>query len=432
LTGNYSDAVDTYFRCKKHRKAAEGGIVYAEYLFYVSIALTALFKTDKSKKKLYWKELLKNIKEIKRFSDNSPQNYRHKYLLIKAEQCRVNGETAGAAILYEKALESAVENQFINDEAIIHELAAEFYFENKMRAPAHMHLEKAVRCYKLWGVSIKEKALMEKYPIILKKNPTKKAKQNMPPAFDTLTLEKTTKLFTNEIVLDSLMEKMLKILIENAGAGRALFLLNRDGVWKVGAAATIEDKLKGYRYSDEKTFKERKKDKYPKSVVNFTIHSEKQVVLNNVSVTHMFSSDRYFINNTPGSILCHPFMSQGKLIGILYMENRLAKDVFTEKRLEMLKILSSYAAISVEKALLYQIVENQKLKLSEQVLEKSETIDDITEKLKAAEEENLNLMLKYGASKLDEKTKEDCVKNLKSLMKDKKLYPEKTNSFLKN
>jgi signal transduction histidine kinase len=59
--------------------------------------------------------------------------------------------------------------------------------------------------------------------------------------------------------------------------------------------------------------------------------------------------------------LCTPIKNQGKLIGILYLENNLTTGAFTPNRLEVLNVLSSQAAISIANAKLYsEVLEREK------------------------------------------------------------------------
>jgi signal transduction histidine kinase len=67
-----------------------------------------------------------------------------------------------------------------------------------------------------------------------------------------------------------------------------------------------------------------------------------------------FAGDPYIIRCQPKSILCTPILNQGKLIGLLYLENNLTTGAFTSDRVEVLRYLCVQAAISLENAKLYQ------------------------------------------------------------------------------
>src|SRR5206468_4320266 len=59
------------------------------------------------------------------------------------------------------------------------------------------------------------------------------------------------------------------------------------------------------------------------------------------------------------SVLCLPLITQGKLVGVLYLENNLAPRVFTPSRIAILKLLASQAAISLENTRLYRDLEQR-------------------------------------------------------------------------
>ena len=66
-----------------------------------------------------------------------------------------------------------------------------------------------------------------------------------------------------------------------------------------------------------------------------------------------FSADEYVASRHVRSVLCLPLVKQAKLIGVLYLENKVAASVFTPARIAVLKLLASQAAISLENARLY-------------------------------------------------------------------------------
>jgi C4-dicarboxylate-specific signal transduction histidine kinase len=54
------------------------------------------------------------------------------------------------------------------------------------------------------------------------------------------------------------------------------------------------------------------------------------------------------------SLLCLPLIKRGTLVGILYLENSLAANIFTPDRTAMLEVLAPQAAISLDTARLYR------------------------------------------------------------------------------
>jgi GAF domain-containing protein len=118
------------------------------------------------------------------------------------------------------------------------------------------------------------------------------------------------------------------------------------------------------------------------TIVNYVTRTQESVILNDASPQCNFTNDPYIIQNKPKSILCLPIINQSKLIGILYLENNLTTGVFTPDRLEVLKILSSQAAISIENARLYQNLEDKVAQRTAQLAQPNQEISPLNELLK--------------------------------------------------
>jgi PAS domain S-box-containing protein len=98
------------------------------------------------------------------------------------------------------------------------------------------------------------------------------------------------------------------------------------------------------------------------SIINYTAHTRESVVLDDATHQGQFAQDPYIKAKQPKSVLCAPLLNQGNLIGMIYLENNLTSGTFTPERLEVLNILSSQAAISIENANLYSNLERSEKK----------------------------------------------------------------------
>ena len=97
----------------------------------------------------------------------------------------------------------------------------------------------------------------------------------------------------------------------------------------------------------------------PDSLVRCAMRTQDTVILEDALCQNPFSADPYIVQRRARSILCLPLINQGKLIGILYLENNLAPQVFTADRVTVLKVLASQAAISLENTRLYRDLEDR-------------------------------------------------------------------------
>ncbi|MDP8965980.1 MAG: PAS domain-containing protein, partial [Cyanobacteriota bacterium] len=193
---------------------------------------------------------------------------------------------------------------------------------------------------------------------------------------DLLSIVKASQTLSGELMLDTLLEKMMKLLIENAGAQTGYLILNQSRQWVIEASAMIEsDDIKVLQSIPIQTVSSSGTTlRVPLSLVNYVTHTLKSIVLSDAVHEGNFTSDPYIIEQQPKSVLCAPLLNQGKLVGILYLENNLTTGAFTPDRLEILNLLSSQAAISIENAQLYADVRATETKLTQslEALRKSE------------------------------------------------------------
>jgi len=321
-------------------------------------------------------------KRFKPWADHAPMNYGHKWLLIEAECQRVAGKPRSAARLYETAIAQAQAHGFPNDEALSHELAGKFYLAQGSEVNARMHMEQACARYEEWGASAKVRQLEELYPLLLNRllhAPRRIDSQGRGEAreqqVDMQTLIKASQTLSGEIHLDKLLSKLMLLLIENAGAQKgSLLLVEHDNLYvqaEINADGIVVQQARAVEKSGNLSL----------AIVNYVKRTREKIVLGDAENDSHFNSDAYIEHHRPKSILCLPLQKQGQLVGILYMENNLAVDAFTSQHAELLQILSTQIAISLENAVLYNELE-QKIKARTQALsqknsELSETLNSL-------------------------------------------------------
>ena len=91
-------------------------------------------------------------------------------------------------------------------------------------------------------------------------------------------------------------------------------------------------------------------------MVNYVRRSAESVVLDDAPEDERFGGDGYIVRERPRSILCIPVLNQGRLTGVLYLENRLTADAFTPDRVQVLQILTAHLAIALQNARLFSEV----------------------------------------------------------------------------
>lgn len=339
------------------------------HYFYYALILTALYPTASPNDQVDWWSRLQEIQvKMNDWRKNCPENFDHQYLLIEAEMARLTGDTLRTMELYDQTIGSAQAHNFSHHTALAYELAAKFYLAQGFERHAQTYLLEARYGYLSWGATAKVDLLDQTYPNLLYEanlvsSPTAAtatlttssrstiSSRESISTFDMAAVLRMSETITTEIVLSNLLQKLMQLVLESAGAQRAWLIL-------VGEAGRLLVEGKAGANQDITVLQSQPIDDLPttglsKSIVNYVARLKEYVLLHDATRQGMFTADPYVIATKPKSILCTPLLKQGQLIGVLYLENNLTSGAFTANKLEILKLLSSQMAISIENARLY-------------------------------------------------------------------------------
>ncbi len=396
---NYNNAYINGINAEKFIKTCSSYLTAAQHNFYSSLSYLAHHNNCHVKEQ---QELIERVdmnqQDMKKWAKHCPENFQHKYALIEAEKARISKQNWQAEEFYEQAIQGAKKYQFIHEEAIAYERAGEFYLEIGRDKIGYFYLKNAHYCYLQWGAIAKVKNLEVEYPQLLVNvnnqtdnqdiNSTISTSNNDSKKLDLITVVKASQTIAGEITLDKLLKKLMKICIENAGAQRGFLILEKDKHWVIEAEGGMDDDNVTVLQSITLDFIDTVSNLplLPTTVVNYVLHSQENVVLDDAQHEGQFITDPYVTVVQPKSILCIPLLNQGKLIGILYLENNLITHAFTPERIEILKILSAQAAISIENSRLYKQLENYNRNLEEKVEERNRELLKTLEELKVTQE----------------------------------------------
>ncbi|GAA6623708.1 AAA family ATPase [Scytonema sp. NUACC26] len=347
-----------YALTAKHTlQGALGFTPVSEYPIYESLIVLNLYDTATPEQQAeYLQQVRTNQAQYKIWVDNCPENFLHKYLLIEAELYRIQGDRAQAADCYDRAIATAKANQFTHIEALAAEFAGRFYLAWGRERIAQDYLLDAYYGYVRWGAKAKTHDLEQCYPNLLH-TITAQKDVNLAPlpspttptttsnnlnGLDLKTVMKASLALSSEIILEQLIANLMKIVVENAGAQTGILIIERE-------RRLVIEAVEG-READAKSINQTLETQVPISAVNYVIRTLENVVLNDAVRDDSFGNDPYIVTKQPKSVLCVPLIKQGKLIGVLYLENNLTTHAFSDDRLEVLKLLCSQAAISLENA----------------------------------------------------------------------------------
>jgi PAS domain S-box-containing protein len=330
----------------------------AEYEFYSALARAALWDSAASdQRREHFEALATHYKRLAIWAEYCPENFQDRATLVGAEIARIEGRSLDAIELYEQAIRSARGNGFVHNEALAHEVAAQFYAARGFETIADAYLRNARNCYDRWGAQGKVKQLDERYPRLREGRPPAPSNTISAPfgQLDVETVVGASQALSSEMVFPRLIERLLRITVEHAGAERALLILIRDGEPRIEAEATTGPGRIDVAVREGKATT----SDLPQSALHYVIRTQESVLLDDASSDNMYSKDAYVRQNHSRSVLCLPIVRQGKLVGVLYLENNLAPLVFTSSRVAVLQLLASQAAISLENASLYSDLELQ-------------------------------------------------------------------------
>ncbi|WP_202219393.1 AAA-like domain-containing protein, partial [Okeania sp. KiyG1] len=363
-----------------------GFLCNPQHNFYYSLTCLAHHNNcDAEQQKELLEQVEKNQEDMKIWAGNCRENFQHKYDLVEAEKARILGQTLQAQELYDRAIQGAKKYEFIHEEALAYERAAEFYLALVGREEiGQFYLKNAHHCYIRWGAKAKVKQLESEYPQYLLRvtnksklkgiNPTLSTSNTDGEILDLTTVMKSSQAISGEIKLENLLYNLMKITIENAGAQTGFLILYHQGNWAVEAQGKIDSDEVTILQSIpiESTDPQTSLPILPTTVINYVIRTQKYIVLNDAANQGEFINDPYIIATKSKSILCTPLINQGQLSGIVYLENNLTTNTFTSERVELLNILSAQAAISIDNSRLYQTLEQR---VEERTTELSKTLE---------------------------------------------------------
>jgi predicted ATPase/class 3 adenylate cyclase len=339
-------------------------LVYLCYISFFTSSGLILSGGHKSSKKLK-SRLKKELAKMKKWSKYNPGNFLHWQLLMQAEMAQINNKNTEASQLYEKAIQTANTNSYLEVEAFANEMAAKFYLRTHRSTAAKAHFERAYSLYEKRGQYRKLEFLTETYPDIFPRKVSvrqlldnsdgspKTSEKDIFQELDTATLFKSYQAISGEIELSSLLQKMMQITMMNAGAENGMLLLENNEDLYLQAFA-VGDEVKTMQNISISNL-----DNLPKTIVNYVSRTREPIMLDNASGEGQYTEDPYIQENKTKSILCSPIVFLNRLYGVIYLENNISIGAFTPQRLKTLSLLSSQMAISLQNALLYTSLEEK-------------------------------------------------------------------------
>jgi predicted ATPase/signal transduction histidine kinase/tRNA A-37 threonylcarbamoyl transferase component Bud32 len=364
LFGEYAQAVEKTEYVFQYLDALPGHLHVQISYFYDSLARLAVYPHDNTQQQ---QEILAKVQanqeKMQFWAQYAPMNFQHKYDLVEAEKYCLLGQNYQAMDFYDQAIAGAVENGYIQESALANERAALFYLALGKQKIAKTYMTDAYYSYIKWGAFAKVHDLEKRFPSLIIRNTvqtedkykttitatisnTTLSTTNTSQILDLATVIKAGTAISSEINLYNLSLTLLHIILENAGAQKGCLILQKDNQFFVEAIESSEHNI-------QQSIPIAECFDIPQKLINYITKTQETLLIQDATINPIASTDPYIQQHQCKSILCVPIISQSQLIGIFYLENNLVSGAFTPARLELIKILSSQAAIAIKNARLY-------------------------------------------------------------------------------
>ncbi len=378
--GNIEEAYDSILFADQWIEQVAGQVVYIDHLFYRSLILsTYASKHPNDDTKVIVKQVKQALKQFEVWAQDGPDNFLNKYWFIKGELESLKGNIDEAIQAYEKSIQYANEHRFYHQAALVSEVTAKQYMIRGHRKLAEYYINEAYKTYQRWGAYGKAAALRHHYAKWLEQDTRQTSismhtnsvnsftgtTEHFARMLDWSTVMKATQTISSEIQIDRFLSKMMKISLENAGAERAYFISERLGKWYIEARSH----LKGNEVLTQEMIPLDHANDLPKSIVHYVIRTRESLIIHNAIQHEKFNRDSYIIHKSLKSVMCLPIIRGETLLGVLYLDNNLVTYAFQPERVELIHILLTQAAISLENARLYK-------NLDDQVAERTRSLED--------------------------------------------------------
>lgn len=382
----------------KYLESVRGSVLYPQFIYYQGIAAAEIVEIHPEFRNEAEKILKKSIKEFKKYEGWSIENFGQKLKLLEALQLSHSKAYEKSQLAFFAALRQARQHQFPIDEILIWELTGEFYLQQGQDQVAIFYLQNAYHMYHHWGAFGKCRQLADKFHHLnLVTDKHNEPHRHEGQDLDLATVVKAYNVLSGEIILSSLIEKIMHIMVENAGAQRGVLIREQDGERTIQAILNKGDERAEILLNESFA----QTNLLSRAVVNYTANSDNYVVIDNAQKTRPYNNDAYILNNKVLSVICLPVRQKGKLFGYLYLENNLVPGVFTPSRISLLNLLSTQAAVSLENAELYDDLSGLNSKLKQEIHDKELAQKALEENEKRLEEYNATL-----EQKVEERTQE--------------------------
>lgn len=404
LFGEYDQAKEEAEKIIIHKDNYPNWVEWHVFYFYYALILAAEMKKP-SDDPVGWKTIKEIHKKFVRWGNASPHNYLHHELLIRAEIARIEGKKGGRTKIYEEAIAEAKKHGAPQDVAIAYETFAKYCSERGRKEQATVFYHWSLQYFTAWGAKAKcdhfkvsQVDYLALQPLFLHQ-PTKEESSFLTTfhldkigvseslmtsgeELDVKGLIEASQSLSEEIVLDKLIESMMKIVMLHAGADKAFLIFIKDGQPLIYSEGIFQERY--IPYLNPVPVSERGKE-LCEAAIKYVLRSHEILLLDNAMHDDNFKEDHYIVDHKIKSLLCIPLVRKGEVHGCLYLENHSATGAFSQKRNQLLSLLSSQMAICYENAQFYARLEEKVQSRTKQLQERNKELQQALQTIKTVQ-----------------------------------------------
>ncbi|WCL50122.1 trifunctional serine/threonine-protein kinase/ATP-binding protein/SpoIIE family protein phosphatase [Leptospira sp. GIMC2001] len=368
LYGDYDQAINRFKKYDMDLEKSRTLFLYYEYRLIQSLCFIEKARKNKNLP-LSHKIFIKiSIFLLKRLAKVNPSNFRTNYQLIVAEYnayCYPERDN----IYYDQLLDEFDIYDASLKKGLSYYLYGKFKLSKSKKILSDFAFQQAEEIFVSWGAVAKASDIRNQYLdsslkvniLISSKKITERGNLNHTD-IDLVSIVKASQSISSLINPLELQKQLLSTLVENAGASKGYLILNEES----GLTVKIGHSIDQYSESLPKLLDDCRSF-LPIESIYYAYRTGKKLIINSETKSSYLKTSTYIKENDPKSILLLPITKQGKVVAIVYLENKLITDIFNNSRIEILEILASQAAISFENSKLYSEIKNLNQELERKV-----------------------------------------------------------------
>ncbi|MBU1195527.1 MAG: diguanylate cyclase [Proteobacteria bacterium] len=373
----YGQAFEYLKKAEQYQDHIRGLINSCHMVFLGAVIRLAIYDTAGKEEQ---KELMAaadvRLLQLQHWLTFSPVNFSHRCKLVEAMKAQSNGDMLAAMDRYDEAINLCHENGYDYEISFATTVAGSFFKSRGKERIAHLYLHETYKNHQKSGNKALVQYFRSKYPFLREADREQDGYSDTKNDHGSLMLDvqsvlRASQAISGEILLGSLLTKMMEIALKHAGAQKGFIILSDNDAFFVEAESNVQDN----EIKVQQSIPIEKHKGFSQSLIQLVARTQKTIILENACQEGDFTQDAYFKAHKSKSVLCQPIMNQGRLVGVLYLENNIATGVFTQNHLEVLRIIGPQAAISIENANLYANLEKK-------VKERTRELENAYEKIK--------------------------------------------------